>query len=72
VRLTLMAKLSSMKKMAIWPPSAWARGLQEQEFVGPTLSFVRKADGIAKETGYRAEFAAIGAAAARLDGDDAE
>src|SRR4029077_7316139 len=46
-------------------------GLQEQEFIDHAL--VRpEADGIAKESGDRAEFAAIGAAAAGFDGDNAE
>ncbi len=41
VRLTLMAKLSSMKKMAIWPSSLWARFFKSRSSL-TTLSFVRK------------------------------
>src|SRR5438445_10703529 len=41
VRFTLMAKLSSMKKTAIWPPSARARDFSSNSSF-TTLSLVRK------------------------------
>ena len=40
VRFTLMAKLSSMKNTAIWPPSPLCARCQQSSFT--TLSFVRK------------------------------
>src|SRR4029077_14748005 len=40
VRLTLMAKLSSMKKTAIWPPSLRARAFSSSNSL-TTLAFVR-------------------------------
>ena len=71
VRLTLMAKLSSMKKTAIWPPSLFGAGFQQKQFVDD--AFVgAKADGVAKKSGDRAEFATVGTAASGLHGNDAE
>src|SRR5215475_13827340 len=59
VRFTLMAKLSSMKNTAIWPPSSHARA-----FIGA------KPDGVAKKSRHRAKFASVRTAAPRLHGNN--
>ena len=46
-------------------------GFQQEQFIHDAFVSA-KADGIAKEAGHRAELAAIGAAASRLDGNDAK
>src|ERR1700756_3655707 len=57
VRFTLMAKLSSMKKTAIWPPSLRATGFEQEQFVDD--AFIRaEPNRVAEESGDRAELAA--------------
>ncbi len=45
--------------------------LQQQQFVDHAL-VAAEADGIAEESGHRAELAAVGTASTRLDGNDAK
>ena len=68
VRFTSMAKLSSMKNTAIWPPSSRAR-FQQQEFVhhafiGP------KADRVAKKSRHGAKLAPVRTPAPGLHWDN--
>ena len=71
VRLTLMAKLSSMKKTAIWPFSLRARCFQQQQFIHHTL-IGAEANGVAEKSSHGAELAAVGTASSGLDRDDAK
>ena len=71
VRLMLMARLSSMKKTAIWPALAAGARLEPEQFFDHRLVGA-EADRVAEEARHGAELAAVGAAAPRLDGDDVE
>ena len=71
VRFTLMAKLSSTKKTAILPCVRSARAFS-RSISSTMLWFERKRIGVAEEPGHGAEFAAVGAAAPGLDGNDVE